>query len=75
MRIFREEIFGPVLSVIRRTDPEEVIDMANAVEYGLTASVWSENLRTAFETVKRIRWVTAGSTWSPPFIGTPPSEA
>ena len=60
MRIFREEIFGPVLSIIRWTDPAEVIEMANSVEYGLTASVWSENLRTAFNTVRRIR---SGYCW------------
>src|SRR5262249_25437398 len=39
MRIFREEIFGPVLSVIRWSGVDEVIDMANSVEYGLTGAI------------------------------------
>jgi acyl-CoA reductase-like NAD-dependent aldehyde dehydrogenase len=60
MRIFNEEIFGPVLSVIRWKDTEEVIAMANAVDYGLTASVWTENLRSALNTVRRIE---SGYCW------------
>lgn len=60
MRIFREEIFGPVLSVIRWSDTEEVIEMANDVEYGLTGAVWTEDLRTAMTTARRIR---AGYVW------------
>jgi betaine-aldehyde dehydrogenase len=60
MRIFNEEIFGPVLSLVRWSDTDEVIEMANAVEYGLTAAVWTENLKTAFETVRRIR---SGYCW------------
>lgn len=60
MRIFKEEIFGPVLSVIRWSDPEEVIRMANAVEYGLTASIWTEDLRTAVRTAKQVK---SGYVW------------
>lgn len=60
MRIFREEVFGPVLSVIRWSEFDQVIDMANAVEYGLTAAVWTNNLDTALNATKRLQ---AGYIW------------
>jgi acyl-CoA reductase-like NAD-dependent aldehyde dehydrogenase len=60
MRIFNEEVFGPVLSVIRWTNTDDVIAWANQVEYGLTASVWSNDLRAAFDTISRLD---AGYTW------------
>lgn len=60
MRIFREEIFGPVLSVIRWSDADEVIEMANGVEYGLTAAIWTESLKTALTTARRVR---SGYVW------------
>ncbi|MFI6350989.1 aldehyde dehydrogenase family protein [Streptomyces sp. NPDC050560] len=60
MRVFGEEVFGPVLSVVRWSDPDEVIRMANDVEYGLTASVWTRDLDTALTTVRR---VDAGYVW------------
>lgn len=60
MRIFREEIFGPVLAVVRWRDREEAIALANDVEYGLTAAIWTENLRDALETARR---VAAGYVW------------
>lgn len=60
MRIFREEIFGPVLSVIRWGDTEEVIEMANSVEYGLTGAIWTEDLRTAMTAARRIK---SGYVW------------
>ncbi|WP_207955883.1 aldehyde dehydrogenase family protein [Rubrobacter marinus] len=49
MRLANEEIFGPVLSVLRWSDREKVIQEANAVEYGLTGAVWTTDIRTAFE--------------------------
>ena len=71
-RIAQEEIFGPVLSIITWSDYEEMIEIANGVDYGLTASVWTNNLRTGLETVKRID---AGYVWinqhGPHFRGTP----
>ena len=60
MRIFREEVFGPLLSVIRWEDTDEVIEMANAVEYGLTAAIWTNDLRTALTTARRVQ---SGYVW------------
>lgn len=45
MTIAREEIFGPVLSVLTWRDEREMLRQANAVEYGLTATIWSESVR------------------------------
>ena len=47
MRVAREEVFGPVLSVLTWKSEEEAIQIANAVDYGLTASVWTNDIRTA----------------------------
>lgn len=44
MRIFREEIFGPVLSVATATSLEEALKFANSVEYGLTTSIFTQNI-------------------------------
>lgn len=60
MRIAREEIFGPVLSVIPFDTEEEAIRIANDTEYGLAAAVWSKNINRALRVVREIR---AGITW------------
>jgi betaine-aldehyde dehydrogenase len=60
MRIAREEIFGPVLSVLPFDTEEEAIQLANDSEYGLAAGVWSRNVTRAFRVVREIR---AGITW------------
>jgi len=44
MRIFREEIFGPVLSMVTANSLEEALRFANGVEYGLTASIFTQNV-------------------------------
>ena len=47
MTIAREEIFGPVLSVLKWKDMDEVLQAANAVDVGLTASIWTKDLNMA----------------------------
>ena len=47
MRIAREEIFGPVLSLLRWTDEATMLAQVNGVEYGLTCSIWTDDLSTA----------------------------
>jgi betaine-aldehyde dehydrogenase len=60
MRIAREEIFGPVLSVTPFATEEEAIRIANDTEYGLAAAVWSRNVSRAHRVIREIR---AGITW------------
>jgi acyl-CoA reductase-like NAD-dependent aldehyde dehydrogenase len=60
MRIAREEIFGPVLCVLTWEDEDEVIELANEVDYGLTANVWTNDLRRAHRTAQRLQ---AGTVW------------
>jgi acyl-CoA reductase-like NAD-dependent aldehyde dehydrogenase len=55
MTIAREEIFGPVLSVIRFETEAEAIALANASSYGLQASVWSDNLNRAHRAARALR--------------------
>ncbi|MDP7038850.1 MAG: aldehyde dehydrogenase family protein, partial [Myxococcota bacterium] len=54
MRIAQEEAFGPVLSVIRVETPEEAIEVANNVEYGLTSSVYSNDVNRVFRFLDKI---------------------
>ncbi len=55
MTIAREEIFGPVLSVIRFKTEEEAITLANDSSYGLQASVWSSNINRAHRVARALR--------------------
>jgi gamma-glutamyl-gamma-aminobutyraldehyde dehydrogenase len=55
MTIAREEIFGPVLSVIRFETEAEAIQLANASAYGLQASVWSDNVNRAHRVARALR--------------------
>ncbi|MEL7026535.1 MAG: aldehyde dehydrogenase family protein [Pseudomonadota bacterium] len=61
MRIFQEEIFGPVLSVTTFKDEEEAIAIANDTTYGLGAGVWTRNGNTAFRVGRAIQ---AGRVWT-----------
>lgn len=54
-RIAREEVFGPVATFVRFNDESEAIALANASEYGLAASVWSNNLGRANRVARGIR--------------------
>ena len=60
MSIAREEIFGPVLSVIPFSDEDEAVRIANDTEYGLAATVWTSDLKRAIRMTKAIRAGTVG---------------
>ena len=60
MRIAREEVFGPVLSIIGFDDEEEAIKLGNDSVYGLAAGVWTENIGRAVRMSKALR---AGTVW------------
>lgn len=60
MRIAKEEVFGPILSVLKWRDEDEVLEMANAIDLGLTASLWTRDLNRA---MRFIREVEAGYVW------------
>jgi gamma-glutamyl-gamma-aminobutyraldehyde dehydrogenase/4-guanidinobutyraldehyde dehydrogenase/NAD-dependent aldehyde dehydrogenase len=55
MRIAREEIFGPVLSVLSFTDLDEAVRQANSTPYGLAAAVWTADLGKAIRTARALR--------------------
>ena len=61
MRIFQEEIFGPVVSVTTFKDRDEALAIANDTLYGLGAGVWSRNINTAFFMGRHIE---AGRVWT-----------
>jgi aldehyde dehydrogenase (NAD+) len=54
MRIFKEEIFGPVLSVCAAKDLNEALQFANSVEYGLTTSIFTESIDTIMNFVEEV---------------------
>lgn len=73
--VFREEIFGPVLSVVRFAAREDAIALANATSYGLANSVWTGDLDTALMLGRALRsgtvWVNTSNDGAPqlPFGG------
>ncbi|WP_038211185.1 aldehyde dehydrogenase [Xenophilus azovorans] len=60
MRIAQEEVFGPVLSVLRFKDEEEAVRIANDVQFGLAGAVWTRDLHRAMWTADRLQ---AGTVW------------
>jgi phenylacetaldehyde dehydrogenase len=59
-RVVQEEIFGPVLVATPFDDIDEVAALANATAYGLSASIWSNNLKRVHQLIPRIK---AGTIW------------
>jgi phenylacetaldehyde dehydrogenase len=60
MRIFREEVFGPVVTVTPFDDQDEAVALANDTRYGLAAAVWTRDGTRALAVARRIR---AGTVW------------
>ncbi|WP_338451611.1 aldehyde dehydrogenase family protein [Niallia oryzisoli] len=76
MRIAKEEIFGPVIAIIEVNSYEEAIEVANDVEYGLSASIITNNLKTAHQFTKdiqagtvKVNRTTTGNLMNAPFGG------
>jgi len=72
MTIAREEIFGPVLAILRWEQEERMLAEVNSIEYGLTCSIWTNDLSTAHRTAAAVQ---AGFVWinevSKHFLGAP----
>jgi betaine-aldehyde dehydrogenase len=60
MRIFKEEVFGPILSIVKWDEEDQLVADINSVEYGLTASIWTGELARAHRLARRIE---AGYVW------------
>jgi betaine-aldehyde dehydrogenase len=72
MRIAREEIFGPVVSVLRWSDENDLLARVNALDVGLTASIWTHDLDRAHRLASRVEagyiWINGASTH---YVGVP----
>lgn len=65
MAVAREEVFGPVLSVLTFETTDEAIRIANSIDYGLSAGVWSRDFDTCMTIGRRVR---AGTVWMNTFM-------
>lgn len=65
MAVAREEVFGPVLSVLTFETAAEAIEIANSVDYGLSAGVWSRDFDTCLTIGRKVR---AGTVWMNTFM-------
>lgn len=65
MAVAREEVFGPVLSVLTFESAEDAVRIANSVDYGLSASVWSRDFDTCLTIGRKVR---AGTIWMNTFM-------
>jgi len=81
MRIAQEEIFGPVLSVMRAKDFDHAVELANSVDFGLSASIQTTNVSRIFEYVQKaeagllaVNLPSAGVEYQLPFGGTKDSS-
>jgi aldehyde dehydrogenase (NAD+) len=70
MRIAREEIFGPVISVIPFDDIDDVLKLANDTDYGLAGGIWTQSLSTAHTVARAIK---AGTVWVNNYGGLDPA--
>ncbi len=72
MRLAQEEVFGPIMSVFKWVDEELMWQDVNSVDFGLTGSIWTQNINTAHRAAKRIY---TGYVWinnaSQHFVGAP----
>lgn len=71
MCIAKEEIFGPVLAVIKFKDEEEAVRIANDSEYGLGAGIWTSNLSRAIRVGRQIE---AGTVWVNDYLTSTPGN-
>lgn len=71
MKLFQEEVFGPVLAVTRFDTETDAIELANAVRYGLAAGVWTRDLARAHRVARRVQ---AGTIWVNGYRNTVPQS-
>ncbi len=72
MRIANEEVFGPIMSIMKWSDEDSLFEQVNRVDFGLTGSIWTNDLNTALRAARRIM---TGYVWinhsSQHFLGAP----
>ena len=72
VRLAQEEVFGPIMSVFKWSDEEVLWKDVNGLDFGLTGSIWTQNLNTAHRAARRIH---TGYVWlnnaSQHFMGAP----